>query len=358
MSGLLTQPLALTAMGAISAVGANAPQTCTSIRAGLAGFSEHPFFESLSHDPEWEPGEPLIAAPVPSLDPALGPLARLAELAIPTLIELGRQARLKRADLSASALLVSLPELDSVVQGWGLRDVFLGRLGSVTGFTAVRATKSNHSGHTGMFELINEAQQLLSSGECRHCFLLGVDSYLTPDRMALWDREWRLRSARHADGFLPGEAGSALLLERPDTARGRGAQALALIADLGIADEPIPLRSDKSSTGAGLCQALDAVIPTGGSANWVCCDLNGESYRAFEWGLARVRLHASLEAMRVLEHPAECVGDIGAATGGILISHVAYALGRPNPPAQEAVLWSSADSGKRAALRVTAASAY
>ena len=59
----------------------------------------------------------------------------------------------------------------------------------------------------------------------------------------------------------------------------------------------------------------------------------------------------------MLEHPAECVGDVGAATGGILISHVAYALGRPNPPAPEAVLWTSADSGKRATLRVTTASA-
>jgi len=62
MSGTLLQPIAITAMGGVSPVGATAIQTCTSIRAGLAGFSEHPFFETLSEDPEWEPGEPLTAA--------------------------------------------------------------------------------------------------------------------------------------------------------------------------------------------------------------------------------------------------------------------------------------------------------
>ena len=112
MTSTLTQPLSITAMGAVSAVGATAHQTCASIRAGLAGFVEHPFFESLSHDPEWEPGEPLLAAAYPPLDPFVEGGDRLLELAVPALIELGRNAELRRTDLESSALLLALPTLD------------------------------------------------------------------------------------------------------------------------------------------------------------------------------------------------------------------------------------------------------
>jgi len=357
MSGALAQPLAITAMGAVSAVGANAPQTCTSIRAGLAGFSEHAYFESLSRDPEWEPGEPLRVASFPLLDPMMDGPGRLLELAIPALIELGGQARLKRSDLRESALLLSIPVADDAVGEWDLETSFIPELCRVTGLADFAVVVANRSGHTGVFELVQEAHRLLAAGECQRCFIIAVDSYLSADRMDVWDRAWRLRSERNADGFIPGEAASALLLELPGSAEVRSADIAALVTAVGFGDESNAQSSDRSSSGAGLCQALAAVIPTGESARWVCCDLNGESYRAFEWGLARVRLHEQLEGMAVLHHPADSAGDVGAASGGILMSHVAYAFGRPRPPAPEAILWTAADDGKRAALRMKAASA-
>jgi 3-oxoacyl-[acyl-carrier-protein] synthase-1 len=355
MSGTLEKPLAITAMGAISAVGANAPQTCTSIRAGLAGFTEHPYFESLSRDPEWEPGEPLIAASCSQLNPFAEGSDRLLGLAVPPIIELGSQARLRRTDLAESAFLLALPVLDDAVQNWQLEKAFVERLLCMTGLSQFKVIRQSHSGHTGMFELLNEAHTLLAGGQARYCFLLGVDSYLSPDRMELWDQLWRLRSERNADGFLPGEAASAVLVELQATAQARSAHIRATVAALGFGDESNAFTSENASTGAGLCKALSEVIPAEKGARWVCCDLNGESYRAFEWGLARVRLHEALAGMATLHHTAESVGDVGAATGGILMNHVAYALGRPHPPATEGILWTSADDGKRAAMRMTTA---
>ena len=354
MTAALTQPLAITAMGALSAAGATAAETFGSTRAGVAGFSEHPFFESLSSDPEWVPGEPLLAASCPELGAGVEGAARLMTLALPALQELGQQARLRRDDLRRSALLLALPVRDSIASGWALEDQFVPELCRLTGMTEFRCSETFRSGHTGMFEATARAHALLSAGECEHCFVVGVDSYLSPRRLEEWDRTWRLRSERNADGFIPGEAATALLIELPAAAQRRGAALLSTIEALSLGREAQPLDGPEASSGAGLCQVLREVVPPGQSARWVCCDMNGESYRAFEWGLAQVRLAGALAGMQVLDHPADCLGDVGAASGGVLMGHVTARYNRPAPPTDDAVLWASADDGTRAAMRLSA----
>jgi len=354
MSAVLDPPLAITAVGAVSAVGANALQTCTSIRAGIARLADHPFFESIAADPEWQPAEPLTAASYRDIDPLLDGTERLLELAIPPLVETGRQARLRRADLEDSALLVALPAPDDAVGSWNLEGL-VAELCRRTGLDGFAASKQNRAGHTGVFELVREAAGLFESGQCRRAFVVAVDSFLSADRLELWDRAWRLRSARNADGFVPGEAACTLLIEPVEEARRRSARVLATVEAVSLGREPNPFASDRSSTGTGLCQVLDAVIPAEESAFWVCCDLNGESYRSFEWGVSCVRLHGKLSGLGRLDHPADSIGDVGAATGGILLAYAAHLLDLPAPPAPRAVLYTSADDGQRAALGVATA---
>ena len=62
------------------------------------------------------------------------------------------------------------------------------------------------------------------------------------------------------------------------------------------------------------------------------------------------RLNAVFEKISCLEHPAEYVGDIGAATGGLLIASATYALQSGLNESNKALLWSSADSEQRMAL--------
>lgn len=353
MTNLIDHPLAVTAVGAVSAAGATAAQTAASIRAGLSGFREHAFYESLSHDPEWVPGEPLLAAAWPGVDPALVGPSRLLELAAPALAEAGDRAALKRADLADSALLLALPDPDPDVAGWPLGDDFADALLGVTGLTGFSHRVTNQSGHTGAFELLRDAHDLLVNGRHRFCWIVGVDSFLCPDRLETWDADWRLRSERNADGFIPGEAACALLLELPAHAEQRGAPVRARVEALSMAEEPQPLTGDRVSTGRGLCEALAAVVPDGRGAGWVACDLNGESYRAFEWGLARARLSDRLADVSILEHPADCVGDVGAATGALLIAYVTERYARPRAPRQEAVLWCANDGSNRSAVRLS-----
>jgi 3-oxoacyl-[acyl-carrier-protein] synthase I len=356
MSAAGFAPVAVTGIGAISPVGSNAEQTCASIRAGIMGLAEHLYYQPTTRDPGWDDEEPLLAAPVGSIDPFLGGRDRLLELATSALMDLAGNAGLKRKELPSGALLVSLPASDPVVDGWSLAREFLPSLRRRAGLSAFKVERTAQTGQSGMLELIRDASALLSTRAVDFCVLLGADSYLSGDRMELLDAAYRIKSVRNVDGFVPGEAATALLLETPRRAAERGRAAHAVISGLGFGVEPETEASDKQSTGAGLCQALRALSsPPGTAAEWILCDLNGESYRSFEWGVTMTRLGAELGGVKQIVHPASSFGDIGAAIGGALVAVAAAAFRRGYAPAREATLWTSGAGAVRAAARLQGA---
>jgi 3-oxoacyl-[acyl-carrier-protein] synthase-1 len=183
-----------------------------------------------------------------------------------------------------------------------------------------------------------------------------VDSYIDDDRLAALDHDMRLKTALVSDGIVPGEAGVAILMESPGTADQRQAVPLGLVGPVGLGQEPQIRSSDKESSGRGLSEALRAALVNAPpkASRWCLCDLNGQSYRAAEWGVVLARLAAELSTVKRVSHPADCVGDIGAATGGILIAQALAGFARKYARADEAILWaSSSEHGLRAALRIT-----
>jgi 3-oxoacyl-[acyl-carrier-protein] synthase-1 len=84
--------------------------------------------------------------------------------------------------------------------------------------------------------------------------------------------------------------------------------------------------------------------------------LNGESFDAKLWGVARLR-HADFFApSMVLEHPADCFGDAGAALGAILLALAATALAR-GQRAGPALVWAASDGEARGCALLSAAAA-
>ena len=156
-----------------------------------------------------------------------------------------------------------------------------------------------------------------------------------------------MKSERGVDGFVPGEAASVVLLESERRARARSATILARVEGLGRGREPNTRATERASTGAGLCAALEAALRPLGPAQglWVLCDLNGESDRAFEWGLAQARLGPLLAGSRAVDHPAHSLGDVGAASGGVLLACAATGFARGYAPAEHALLWTRSDDG-------------
>ncbi|MEX2208182.1 MAG: hypothetical protein WEF50_18310 [Myxococcota bacterium] len=335
-------------------VGVSMRQSCAAIRAGISRFGEHAYYWSLPDDPDWGEEEPLISASALGIDPFVDAPERHLALASGALVDLVAEAGLSRADLHGVTLLASLPVVDAATAGLELDERFVAALLERTGLPRPGRVEVCRRGHTGVFELVARATEAIGQAKLDAALILGVDSYLFEKRLELWDRDWRLRSQRNVDGFVPGEAGTALLLESDVRVQARGATGLCRVSAFGFGQEPNTPATRKASLGEGIVQAFDGALGAGARpAPWVICDLNGESYRAFEWGLAQARQSERFGETRSLLHPAECVGDVGAATGGVLLACAAAAFERGWAIADEALLWTASDDGLRAALRVS-----
>jgi 3-oxoacyl-[acyl-carrier-protein] synthase-1 len=342
--------ISVAAIGAFSPLGPTWVQTCASIRAGLNRLAQHPYYELVTADPGWDPADPLRCSAVPGWNEALDEPERLTAMALEALRDLLAVLRLRRANLEAGGLLLALPTEAEVP---GVRDARRGVVGQLverTGLDGFRIAEPRDGDRTGFFLALQEACSRIHSGELEFCIVGGVDSYLFDQRLDGLDAAWRLRSARNPDGFLPVEAAALLLLCSPRSASVLG-RTLCTFGTVGIGHEAQTAGGDRSSTGIGLCKAITAALGVA-RPGWILCDLNGESYRAFEWGLARVRLGSSLEQARALTHPADCVGDVGAATGALLVACAAHGFARAAAPAGPALLWTAADDVTRAAVLV------
>lgn len=346
------QELVITDVAVRTPVGLNVEQSCAAIRAGIARYAEHAYFDPICPDPEWDEPEPLLCASVPDIDPFLDYQERLEALIRPLLGGVIGRMGLKRTDLARLGVLLALPEDDPPLRGWKLGQEFLPALLRQAGLPTVGVLGANQEGHTGVFSLLRTAAKLLESGKVDACLVGGLDSYLLEDRLEYRDETWRLRSARAVDGFIPGEAAGLLLVETRERARARGAKIRAVLGNPATGLEPQPYTGDRSSSGQGLKEALGAALIGGGAPSWVVCDLNGESYRSFEWAVLATQLPDVLGGVSHLLRPVESIGDVGAATGSILLACVCEAFARGYNPATEALLWAAADDGKRVALTV------
>jgi 3-oxoacyl-[acyl-carrier-protein] synthase I len=344
--------LVITAATAISPVGLDAAQTCAAIRAGVNGMREHPYHDLVTRDPDWDPDEELTAALVPSLDAWMDAPERLLELALLAARDLAFGAELRRTDLGTTALLLALPSSrDAVVASWELERWFATELCRRSGLPPFPRVAVDQSGHTGAVNLLAAAREVLAEPGIERALLVAVDSYHHEQRLEALDQRFRLRSQRSPDGFIPGEAAAGLLIERAGGAR----PALGRIGHVALADEPRPLEGELSSSGRGLSLVIEEVRRDR-PARFVLCDLNGESYRAFEWGTVLTRLAHLLGGVDKLIHPAECVGDIGAASGALLVTCALEAWRRGYAPARDALIWTAAEGGQRAGVEIHAPS--
>jgi 3-oxoacyl-[acyl-carrier-protein] synthase I len=337
--------IAITAIGMVSAVGLNAVQTCAAIRAGIAGFREWEQFCTFQEDGT---PEALVCARAPVSGNEIDRVVHFSLLAMKEAVQ---NAGLTRAQLAESALFFSWPQAHAADPGhW---PALLARAG-VERLPAPTIL----AGHAGALQAMQSAAGLLMRGTKNHCIIVGADSFLAPAALKRLDAAERLKSARNMDALIPGEGAAALVLEADEHARRRKAAALANYEAVGTGVEANAISSGDPSTGMGLCQAIAGTLAgnqDGQALQWVVCDLNGESYRAREWGNCLVRLHDRLGGIRWTWHPADCIGDVGAASAAMLTAMTARAFERGYAPAARALLWASSEDGQRAAVVLSGA---
>ena len=335
--------VALLGAGMVSAVGLSAPEVAASVRAGTARFAEASFLDHLP---------PFVMAEVPDaglapLNPAVGGwppesrAARLLRLAEPALRECLSHLP---AGAAPPPLVLALPETVHPLGGDRLLD---GLSAQVGGWDRARS-EAFHRGRSGGIRAISRAADRLAA-DTPFVVAGGVDSHRDPGVLEALAMEGRLKSESSRDGFIPGEGAAFLLLAR----RG-AADALALVGGFAAAAEPGHLYGGVPCRGDGL-SAVFAASLAGAAApvEEVYASMNGESYWAREYGVARLRSRERFAEGHGLHHPADCHGDTGAAAGPIMtaLAALGIASGHARPPC---LVYGSSDRGERAALLVHA----
>lgn len=338
MSGTApSQPAFVTGIGAVTPLGRDAWASAAAVRAGACGFREHAYMIDTA-------GEPMRVAAV-QLDEELQGVERLGRLLTMAIDEALQAA----PDLTRIEFFLGLPPPrpgtpDTL--GDSLRDVVVQRYGR-----RVAAVHIAGSGHASALLGMGDALRMVSTGIAAACIVAGVDSYLDAETLEWIEQCDQLHGGgplNNAWGFIPGEAAAAVLLE----ARGASRPALAELVSVGTGRESKLIKTDTVCVAEGLTQAFRGALRALGPGEFidnVYCDLNGEAYRADEYGFTVLRTKESFRAATDFVAPADCWGDVGAAGGPLhmLLAIAASSKGTAKGPLS--LIWASSEGGDRAA---------
>ncbi|AEI63953.1 beta-ketoacyl synthase N-terminal-like domain-containing protein [Corallococcus macrosporus] len=199
------------------------------------------------------------------------------------------------------------------------------------------------------------ASAALQDGAADVCIVGGVDSLLDSTFLQAHLEAERLKIPGVSSGIIPGEAAAFLVLERKSDARRRGVPLLAHVDAVALEQEP-PWTPEAPVRGQALTRALQAVLATVGGADGfghVINDLNGERWRFLEWALIETRCLGGLPRGWRLWHPADSLGDVGAASASVAVGLALHAFQRGYARCPRILIASTSERGERAAISLS-----
>jgi 3-oxoacyl-[acyl-carrier-protein] synthase I len=335
--------LQLIATSVITAVGPTGETTAAAVKAGISAYADSSYISRHR--------EPLKMAKVP-------------DDALPALVDtLRNTARLGEREKRAVKLMA--PVVTTALDAAGIDNpiaCFLAApepmpgvnsvatpllLDALVAQTGVRLDRTHSrviaTGRAGGFHAITQAFQFLASSPQSFALVGGVDTFQDVRLLSRLDGEQRILFNGNPSGFVPGEAAGFLLLGKLSTVESR-----TTIFPPGEAMEEGHMYSDQPYRGEGLALAVkDALQCAAGTGiRKIYSSLNGEDFFVKELGVAMSRNQSAL-ADAVVHHPADCLGDVGAASAAIAI-----ALIEQNAPGNY-LAYGSSDGPYRAAVCIS-----
>jgi 3-oxoacyl-[acyl-carrier-protein] synthase-1 len=362
----LSGDIVVTGLGAVSPVGLCVQATCAALRAGIARMGEiethfvdgellgkvpviggrvptERFEEGCAPD-EWPGHDRFEVPPPPSREKLVAPgTERLVELALPAAREALSDARPAPGRGETIGLYFGTDEQDDPTP---LTDALKDVLGD-----SLEVAVAVPGGRAGALAAISVAIADLRAGKVQGVLAGGVDSLVRGPVLVRLEAAGILKSESVPQGVIPGEAAAFLYLETGESARKRGARVLARLLSAGTDVEPSAGTNDPNR-GAGLTRVLHQVCRDAGGLEappLVICDLNGDRYRALEWAMASVRTVGKLHGDMEILHPADCIGDCGAASGALNAAWAIVALLKGYAGAARVLVWGGSEGKMRAA---------
>lgn len=335
---------AIIASSVLCAAGRGSEQVWTTVRSGIARISSshvmdrhfEPIQMGLVPEDVLEPLPPEFdALPLPSR------ARRMLRLAAPVLSSVAAAA-----GAAPIALYLGLPQLNATEAPW--LATFTTHLAKLAGVAIDPvATHAFPLGRAASLAALEAALDALAKDPSRTVIVGGVDTFLDLRLLATLEAEQRILGSRVMDGFIPGEGAAFIVLASKPLADVTPVfvQAAVSVSDPGHRYGTEPAR------GEGLALAIEQLRKKLANPNapiaTTFAGFNGESFDAKLWGVARLRHSNWFTPDMVMQHPADCYGDAGAATGAILLALAAEALKKAqrNGPA---LVWAASDYESRA----------
>lgn len=331
-------------VGARTPLGFNAAASAAAVRGAISAVGAHPFFVDKA-------GEPMSLARDAGLDSDIKVARRMEQMLVSAITEaLGD--KLSTHGGAPVQCWIGVPESRP-----GLPPDVARSIASVVSKAFAGTPSAIHVlqlGHASGLMAIQVAAQKVSAGEIDICIAAGVDSYYDPNTLEWLDRNGMLMSSENRNGFPPSEAAGACLLATPTTANRYGLPIFASITAATTTLEPHAIRSTDVCIGEGLSSALRGVISSlrlpQQAITATYCDLNGERYRNEEYVYTLLRVQEAFVDAHDYQCPADCWGDVGAASGPLFTSLAIAANQRGYAKGLYPVLWAGSESGHRTAV--------
>ncbi|MCW9018152.1 MAG: hypothetical protein OQJ89_14375, partial [Kangiellaceae bacterium] len=340
--------LYIAATGMITPIGFDTEMTAASVRAGINTYQDSVYFNKNDKPMKtaWVPEEAL-----PELNGELkevrlnGDAKRIIRLCHAGLNELMPKASL---DVPLTLILAgpeNIPARTTPVTADIIQHI---SVQTKVNFD-MESSRYAGTGRAGVIEAINYAFKYLSQEGNDYVLVGGVDTYANVGLLSLLDSENRILATNTTNGFAPGEAASFILLSKKYN---RSFLPVALSMP-GVSKEEGHLYSDEVPyRGDGLALAFEKSLKNSGSTKVkrIYSSMNGENFFVKEFGVASIRNSEQLISEHKVIHPADCYGDLGAATGAVLTTLAALDAAKENVSGSSYLVYCSSDLEKRAAI--------
>ena len=201
----MTMPFAVKSAGMITGVGLNSEASCAAIRCAIDNFEETRFMDSG--------GEWILGSEVPLEKPWRG-RKKLVKMAVRAIKEC-----LTKANVLADALplFLCVAEKNRPGRFEGIGQTLFNEIASELGVTFHEKSQIFAYGRVAGAAAMNQARNLLYKDKLPYCLIVGVDTLLVAQTLAELEEQDRILTSNNSNGFIPGEAASAVLIGLPDS---------------------------------------------------------------------------------------------------------------------------------------------
>lgn len=346
----MSVPLFVISTGARTPLGLHSAASAAAVRAAISSCSEHPYMIDQT-------GEPMAASMDTLLEPNLACRQRMLAMAQTALAE-ACEPLANQNTLKSIPLFLGLPEPRP-----GFRETDAHWLSQCMSQqtelpVAIERCQAHMSGNSSALSLIDAARQEMAQGHYDACLIGGVESYFHPDTMDWLDHNRQLLGNASRAGFVPGEGAGFCLMATAAAAQRLNLRPIATIHNTSTHWENKLIKTQDINLGEALIQTVHRTVagldPSRERISSIYCDINGERYRGEEWGFSCLKLAQFFEDPTGYSSPADCWGDMGAASGALFIGLATQACQRGYATGRYSLVWTSSENGLRASVLLEA----